>query len=77
MWIEEKSLSKLLSEFENVCVMEENGTPYEDRREGVVVVGGFPHGGFMTPLEYPTFSLFGEPLAAWSVVSEVVVRACL
>jgi rRNA small subunit pseudouridine methyltransferase Nep1 len=77
MWIEKKSLSHMLSEFENVCVMEENGTPYEGRREGMVVVGGFPHGGFKTPLAYPTFSLNGEPLAAWSVVSEVVVRACL
>jgi len=81
----EGTLSELLEEIgpDGVFIMHENGnlaTPKEfgERLVGhaspAVIIGGFPHGDFLSVVEGEKISIYKEPLMAWSVVNEVLVN---
>ena len=81
--IEEKTLNELVEEIapDEVFVMHERGELVKPREFGkvlaelenpLVIVGGFPHGDFRSPVEGKKVSLYREPLMAWTVVNEVV-----
>ena len=81
----EGTLSELLEEIgpDGVFIMHENGnlaTPKEfgerlvDYTSPAVIIGGFPHGDFLSVVEGEKISIYKEPLMAWSVVNEVLVN---
>ncbi len=83
--LERKSLSELVDEIgeDNVFVMHENGgflPPREFGRllsgldEAVVIVGGFPHGDFLSNVPWKKISLYESSLMAWIVINEVLVN---
>ncbi|WP_457750719.1 16S rRNA methyltransferase [Thermococcus sp.] len=83
--LEKKPLSELIDEIgtENVFVMHEGGEfvpPKEFGRllssldEAVVVVGGFPHGDFLSEIPWKKISLYESSLMAWVVINEVLVN---
>ncbi len=83
--LEEKTLGELIEEIDpdEVFVMHEKGELVKPRDFGkslaelenpVVIVGGFPHGDFRSPVEGRKVSLYREPLMAWTVVNEVLVN---
>ncbi len=83
--LEEKTLGELIEEIgpDEVFVMHEEGELIKPRDFGkslaelenpVVIVGGFPHGDFRSPVEGRKVSLYREPLMAWTVVNEIIVN---
>ncbi|WP_297478683.1 16S rRNA methyltransferase [Thermococcus sp.] len=83
--LEEKTLEELIGEIDpdEVFVMHERGELIRPRDFGktlaelknpLVIVGGFPHGDFRSPVEGRKVSLYHEPLMAWTVVNEVLVN---
>lgn len=83
--MKEGTLSELLEEIcpDGVFIMHENGnlaTPKEfgERLVGhtspAVIIGGFPHGDFLSVVEGEKISIYKEPLMAWSVINEVLVN---
>ncbi|MBU7031308.1 MAG: 16S rRNA methyltransferase [Theionarchaea archaeon] len=40
----------------------------------VCIIGGFPHGDFHTNFPYPSCRLHHDPLTAWTVATELIVR---
>lgn len=82
--IEEKTLSKLIQEItpDAVFIMHEEGKFMVPKEFGkkltkytspVVIVGGFPHGDFLSDIKGEKVSIYREPLMAWTVVNEVIV----
>ena len=55
-------------------VLHSKGTPLNLQKDVIFIVGGFPHGDFDTNLPYPLMRVFNEPLPAWTVVNELLVR---
>ncbi|MBU7013631.1 MAG: 16S rRNA methyltransferase [Theionarchaea archaeon] len=75
MSVEEKSLTELLEDLPGEkMVMERGGSPFSIQKDAVCVVGGFPHGDFMTDLPFPRFRITEYHLPAWTVVNEILVR---
>ncbi|WP_297548419.1 16S rRNA methyltransferase [Thermococcus sp.] len=83
--LEEKTLGELIEEIgpDEVFVMHEEGELVKPRDFGkslaelenpVVIVGGFPHGDFRSPVKGRKVSLYREPLMAWTVVNEIIVN---
>jgi len=83
--LEKKSLPELVDEIgtENVFVMHEGGEVVPPREfgrllssldEAVVVVGGFPHGDFLSDVPWKKVSLYKSSLMAWIVINEVLVN---
>ena len=83
--LEEKTLGELVEEInpDEVFVMQEEGELMKPRDFGkvlagfenpLVIVGGFPHGGFRSRVEGRKVSLYPEPLMSWTVVNEVIVN---
>ena len=83
--LEKKSLPELVDEIgtENVFVMHERGEfvpPGEFGRllssldEAVVIIGGFPHGDFLSEMPWKKISLYESSLMAWIVINEVLVN---
>ena len=83
--IENKTLSEIIGDIgpDAVFIMHENGVLMSPQSFGrklneysspVVIVGGFPHGDFLSRVEGERVSIYKEPLMAWSVVNEVVIN---
>jgi len=83
--IKEGTLSELIEEIspDGVFIMHENGTPVTPKEFGerlvvynspAVIVGGFPHGDFLSAVEGEKISIYKEPLMAWTIVNEVLVN---
>ncbi|WP_175058885.1 16S rRNA methyltransferase [Thermococcus sp. 2319x1] len=83
--IRKGTLSELLEEIgpDGIFVMHENGdllTPKEfgerlvNYASPAVIVGGFPHGDFLSEVKGERISIYKEPLMAWSVVNEVLIN---
>lgn len=73
--LEKKRLADLVREEAGtapVQVMHAEGAPYRHLEDAVVVIGGFPHGDFSTPLPYPRYSIYKDELVAWSVLNYVL-----
>ncbi len=80
--LEEKGLAELVDEIgpDGVFVMHELGEltrPLDlgrrlvDLENSVVIIGGFPHGGFKSRVPWEKISIYKEPLVAWAVVNEI------
>jgi rRNA small subunit pseudouridine methyltransferase Nep1 len=75
MSIEEKSLKEILEGLPGEkMILERGGNPFAVHEDAVCVVGGFPHGDFVTELPYPRFEITEYHLSAWTVVNEILVR---
>ncbi|MBU6996059.1 MAG: 16S rRNA methyltransferase [Theionarchaea archaeon] len=73
--VEEKSLAEILEELPGEkVVLERGGSPFKIQKDAVCVVGGFPHGGFLTELSHPKVAITEYHLPAWTVVNEILVR---
>jgi len=83
--IENKTLSEIIRDIgpDAVFIMHENGVLMNPRSFGrklseysspVIIVGGFPHGDFLSRVEGEKVSIYKEPLMAWSVINEVVIN---
>ncbi len=83
--LEKKSLSELIDEIgvRDVFVMHEDGEFRPPREfgallssldEAVVVVGGFPHGDFISEVPWKKISIYESSLMAWIVINEVLVN---
>jgi rRNA small subunit pseudouridine methyltransferase Nep1 len=75
MTMEEKSLKEILEDLPGEkMILERGGSPFAVVEDAVCVVGGFPHGDFLTELPYPKFEITEYHLPAWTVVNEILVR---
>jgi rRNA small subunit pseudouridine methyltransferase Nep1 len=75
MKVEEKSLTEILEDLPGKkVILERGGSPFLSQEDAVCVVGGFPHGDFLTELPYPKFQITEYHLPAWTVVNEILVR---
>jgi rRNA small subunit pseudouridine methyltransferase Nep1 len=83
--MEKKTLLELLGEIkpDGVFIMHETGNLLTPKELGerlvsytspAVVVGGFPHGDFLSEVEGEKVSIYREPLMAWTVVNEVLIN---
>ena len=83
--LEEKTLGELVEEInpDGVFVMHEEGKLVKPRAFGevlaglenpVVIVGGFPHGDFLSEVPWEKISIYESSLMAWIVINEVLVN---
>lgn len=54
--------------------MHREGKSLQVSQNMVCVIGGFPHGDFHTQVLYPSYRLSDDPLTAWTVATELMVR---
>lgn len=72
---EKKRLDQLLETMSGeIVILDYGGAPLTLKRDMVCVVGGFPHGNFVTELPYPRMQISNHRLTAWTVVNELMVR---
>lgn len=75
LYVEKKSLVTLLGDVPGKkVIMHRKGVPLVMRKDMTCVVGGFPHGDFCADLAGERMKLLDEPLPAWTVVNELLVR---
>ena len=55
-------------------LMHQEGKEREVFPHMVCIIGGFPHGDFHTTFPYPSYRLHHDPLTAWTVTTELIVR---
>ncbi|MBU7017619.1 MAG: 16S rRNA methyltransferase [Theionarchaea archaeon] len=73
--MEKKSLFGFLSNLPGQkIVLDYKGNPLNLQKDVICIVGGFPHGDFENALPYPRMQVIGNPLPAWTVVNELLVR---
>jgi rRNA small subunit pseudouridine methyltransferase Nep1 len=73
--VEKKSLLTFLKGVPGEkVVMHRKGVPLAMKKDMTCVVGGFPHGDFSTDVVGERMKICDEPLPAWTVVNELVVR---
>ena len=73
--LEKKPLQEFLENLpDEKIVLHREGDNLILEEDLVCIVGGFPHGDFMTELKYPRYKIADERLPAWTVVCELVVR---
>lgn len=56
----------------DVKVMHYEGSKYAHEQDCVIIVGGFPHGDFVSDLPYDKYTIYEEELVAWAVINTVI-----
>jgi len=82
MRMERKSMTEIVSEInaDKIILLSENGEKksLEDAltKNSVCIIGGFPHGNFISPVEEiadEAIAIYSSPLPAWIALMEAIV----